>query len=29
LEHIERIDSHVRAGDAGTLWREIVTQLTE
>lgn len=28
LEHIERIDSHVRADDTGTLWREVVMELT-
>lgn len=28
LEHIERIDGHVRAGDTGTLWTEVVTELT-
>ena len=28
LEHIERIDGHVRADDTGTLWTEIVTALT-
>ena len=28
LEHIERIDSHVRAADTGTLWATVVTELT-
>ncbi|NIK55186.1 SUKH-4 family immunity protein [Kribbella shirazensis] len=28
LEHIERIDSHVRADDTGTLWTTVVTELT-
>lgn len=28
LEHIERIDGHVRADDIGTLWTTIVTELT-
>jgi hypothetical protein len=28
LEHIERIDPHVRADDAGTLWTTVVTELT-
>jgi hypothetical protein len=28
LEHIERIDGHVRADDTGTLWAEEVTELT-
>jgi hypothetical protein len=28
LEHIERIDGHVRADDTGTLWTTVVTELT-
>jgi hypothetical protein len=28
LEHIERIDGHVRADDPGTLWTTVVTELT-
>lgn len=28
LEHIERIDGHVRADDTGTIWTEVVTELT-
>lgn len=28
LEHIERIDRHVRADDARTLWTTVVTELT-
>jgi hypothetical protein len=28
LERIERIDAHVRADDAGTLWTTVVTELT-
>lgn len=28
LEHIERIDGHVRADDSGTLWTTVVTELT-
>ena len=28
LEHIERIDAHVRADDSGTLWTSVVTELT-
>ena len=28
LEHIERIDGHVRADDTGTLWTAVVTELS-
>lgn len=28
LQHVERIDSHVRADDIGTLWTTVVTELT-
>jgi len=28
LEHIERIDGHVRADDSGALWTTVVTELT-
>ena len=28
LEHLERIDDHVRADDTGTLWATVVTELT-